>query len=574
MNLIGEEEWAAFAEEADTVIREIEEALLGMERRAPNAEEINALYRGLHTLKGTSSFLSLDSFGHLAHVCEDLVSLARDHGMAVDAPMLTLLLEAVDVLRQGVERIRIESADLDAKAVEPLCQRITVAFRARRGSPAVAAPAPHEVHEVVEVALTEAEVFEVPAIEDGGDAGASAAEARPRTRDGGAAEARTEYLRIDGAKVSALMDLAGELGLACSAVTRHPDVASGDLEGFASAAHRLELLVRSIQTDLSALRLVPVAPLFQRMQRVVRDAALRTGKEVELQVVGEDTEVDKVMLDQIQDPLVHVLRNAVDHGIEDADERARLGKPACGRIVLSASHQGGEVVIGVRDDGRGVDRARVLAKARERGLCPPSAAPSDAEILDFVFLPGFSTKKEVDELSGRGVGMDVVRTTVESLRGHVHLASRQGAGSQVKMTMPLTLAFVDAMVIREGERLFALPIEKVFEVSKIERGRLVTNSADGHVLLRVRDTSVPVVWLHRFWGEKSDVGCELEGRVVVLVQTLRGAVALPVDELIGNQQVMLKPLRGLLSTIRAAAGCGMLRTGDVAIALDCDKLHD
>jgi two-component system chemotaxis sensor kinase CheA len=382
-----------------------------------------------------------------------------------------------------------------------------------------------------------------------------------------------EFLRIDGAKVTALMDLAGELGLACSAVTRHPELAGRDLDGFATAAHKLELLVREIQNDLSALRLVPVAPLFQRMRRVVRDAAKTVHKDIELVIVGEETEVDKVMLDAIQDPLIHILRNSVDHGLETADERAAAGKPATGRITLSATQLGGEVSVEVRDDGRGINRERVLARARERGLYSGDGELSDAEVASFIFLPGFSTKAQADELSGRGVGMDVVKTTVEGLRGRVVLTSKPNIGSRVTMTMPLTLAFVEAMVVREHGRLFALPIEKVFEVSKVDGSRVVTNPTTGQTTLWVRESCVPVVWLHRFWAEPRSVSAELHGRLVVLVQTSRGAVAVPVDELIGNQQVMLKPLRGALAKIRAASGCGMLRTGDVAIALDCDRLY-
>ena len=554
---IGEEEWAAFADEATAAIRAIEEGLLEAERRTPTLEDIHSIYRGLHTLKGNSGFLSLHTFGHVAHVCEDLISLVRDRGVPLDASIVALLLEALDTLRKGLDALCANQEDMREAAVAPLVARLVEAFRSRGGASSAAAE-------------EAADVPEAPAPPSATQESVS----DDRKADGGPRhEARTEFLRIDGGKVSALMDLAGELGLACSGVTRHPGVVGLDLEGFASASHRLELLVRSIQTDLASLRLVPVAPLFQRMRRIVRDASLKTNKDVELRIVGEDTEVDKVMLDGIQDPLVHVLRNAVDHGLESAEERVRLGKRPRGRITLSATQQGGAVTIEVQDDGAGIDRTRVLARAKERGLVPLDADPTDAEIVDFVFLPGFSTKEVADELSGRGVGMDVLRTTVENLRGHVQLTSKPGAGSRVVMTMPLTLAFVDAMVVREHDRLFALPIEKVFEVSKIDGASVVTNSADGRVMLRVRDACVPVVWLHRFWGESRIVPTALHGRIVVLIQTLHGPVALPVDELIGNQQVMLKPLRGVLAGIRAASGCGMLRTGDVAVALDCDKLH-
>jgi two-component system, chemotaxis family, sensor kinase CheA len=384
---------------------------------------------------------------------------------------------------------------------------------------------------------------------------------------------KADFLRIDGRKVSLIMDLAGEIGLASGAVTRHPDLDGKELEGFSAAAHKLEMLIRELQNEVSAMRLVPVAGVFNRMKRVVRDTARRTGKKVELVLVGEDTEIDKLMVDSLHDPLVHLMRNAIDHGIEPPEDRERAGKPATGRIVLEASHQGGEVSIAVSDDGRGLQRERILARAVDRGLVEAEARLSDEEIFELVFLPGFSTKEQIDALSGRGVGMDVIKTTIEGLRGRVQLRSTEGKGSRTTMTVPLTLAFVEAMVVRERDRLFALPIEKVFEVFKAERDQISQNSADGETMLRIRDRLVPVLWLHRYYGEAGEIDEHLESRVVVVVQTSRGDLALPVDKLLGNQQVMLKPMRGVLAGVRAAAGCGMLRSGDVALALDCERLH-
>jgi two-component system chemotaxis sensor kinase CheA len=383
---------------------------------------------------------------------------------------------------------------------------------------------------------------------------------------------KVEFLRIDARKVSLIMDLAGEIGLASSAVTQHPELDGSDLPGFISASHKLEVLVRELQSEVSAMRLLPVAGVFQRMRRVVRDAARRSGKKVNLVLLGEDTEIDKVMVDSLQEPLIHVLRNAIDHGIETPEARARLGKPVTGTIVLEASHQGGEVTVAVSDDGRGLDRERILGRARERGLVAGDVRPSDAEIVDLIFLPGFSTKETIDELSGRGVGMDVVKTSIEGLRGRVSLESTPGRGTSITMSVPLTLAFVEAMVVRERERLYAVPIERVFEVFRAAASQVSHNLADGQSVVRVRDKLVPVLWLHRFYDE-GPADETLDGRMVVVVQTSQGDLALPVDTLLGNQQVMLKPLKGALSRMRAVAGYGMLRSGDVAVTLDCEQLR-
>ena len=309
------------------------------------------------------------------------------------------------------------------------------------------------------------------------------------------------------------------------------------------------------------------------MRRVVRDAARRTGKSVVLELIGEDTEIDKVMVDQLSDPLVHLLRNAVDHGIEAPDVRARLGKPPVARVVLEATNQAGEVSVHVRDDGAGIDLERVLARARERGLVPLDQRPSDQELVDFIFAPGFSTKAIVDELSGRGVGMDLVKTTVEAMRGRVHLASVPGRGTHITLRVPLTLAFLEAMVVKEAERLYAVPVEKVIEVLRANEGHVVRSSgAGGAEIVRLRERLVPVVWLHEYYGGAVAPHRRIAGHVIVIVQAASGPMAHPVDALLGNEHVMIKPLQGILSRVRAGAGYGMLRSGAVALALDCEQL--
>lgn len=596
-----EEMWGSYGVDAVEAIRGIEESLLALEAQPKDLSHLNRLCRGFHTLKGNSGFLELRELERTAHMCEDLVMLVRDKGSALDLTMVNLLLEALDLLRWAVDFVGRERRDVEPSAVEKVVARIASTFAERGGvrrgptaevaveiitEESLAAMVAADLPEAPRTMTPSAPItpvprdrgapsFAPPSLDHDGPSMSAAAPAPAKARKPAerAPDERTEFLRIDASKVALLMDLAGELGLACSSVTRHPDVLDKDFEGFAIAAHKLERLVREMQNDLSSLRLVPVASVFSRMKRVVRDAAQRTGKEVDFRVQGEETEVDKVMLDLLADPLVHVLRNAVDHGIESAEVRRAANKPAVGRITLSATHQGGEVTIEVRDDGRGLDRELILERARERGLVARDAVLTEEEVHELLFVPGFSTKKTADILSGRGVGMDVLKTTMAGLRGKVRLKSRLGQGSSIKMTMPLTLAFVEAMVVREHDRLFAVPIEKVFEVSRVQKAQVVSNTANGQVMIRVHESYVPVLWLHRYWGEERAAHESLDDRIVVVVQTARGALALPVDELIGNQQVMLKPLRGVLSHIRAAAGCGMLRTGDVAVALDCEQLH-
>jgi two-component system chemotaxis sensor kinase CheA len=645
MNVQIDENLNVYLSDAVEAVRAIETSLLALGSDPGSESEINQLYRGMHTLKGNAGFMQFGAIEHVAHACEDLVSLVRDGGQVLDDDMTRLLHQALEFLRAAHRRLaetatppseedvaglvgfladayierggeRRSTLDVDvvffddlpplpapasassSSADEPSADPSVAALASMASpgsspsspspasrSPASASPAsasmtssPSSSSATLPATAATSEAPVTATSKASAPTAATSKSSAPKSSSTSSApkssstSARVEFVRVDAAKIAALMDLAGELGLACSAVTHHPDT-NADSETFGQASHRLEGLVRALQNDLAALRLVPVAPVFERLRRVVEDAARRTGKEVELTLRGEDTEVDKVMIDALQDPLVHALRNAVDHGIESPEERVARGKPPVGRVMLAASYQAGEVTIEIRDDGRGLVRDKIVARARQRGLCADDVQLDDDEILQFIFAPGFSTKEQVDALSGRGVGMDVLKTTVEAMRGRVEVKSAEGQGTRFALKMPLTLAFVEAMVVRERDRLFAIPIERVCEVSKIQAAELLTNAADGEMLLHRRDLVVPILWLHSFWNEAREAAPVLADRLMVLVQSGAKVLALPVDEILGNQQVMLKPLQGALRDIRAAAGCGMLRGGEVAIAIDCDRLH-
>jgi two-component system chemotaxis sensor kinase CheA len=547
-------------------------------RQGKSLYEIRADLDGDDALCGT--FWELMSSGEVESINSATV-FAGDHTQFDFLVASALSADAMESALRRLEpagarlRLRVPSKDspptpLAVASLAPPPEPVVIAEPEVVAAPA---PAPHVSNGVAAAPKAQAPGKAEPEHEVAEPEKEEAAPARVAQSGNG-----PEFLRIDSRKISLIMDLAGEIGLASGAVTHHPEVRRLELEGFSTAAHKLEMLIRELQNEVSSMRLVPIAGVFQRMKRVVRDTAKRTGKLVDLVLQGEDTEIDKYMVDSLHDPLVHMLRNAIDHGLETPEERRAAGKPETGKLVLEASHEAGEVSITLSDDGRGIDRERVLARGLERGLVQPGQRLSEAELLGLIFEPGFSTKEQVSELSGRGVGMDVVKTTVEALRGRCSIRSSQGKGTRFLMRMPLTLAFIEAMVVEQKKRLFVLPIEKVFEVFKAEEHRLVKSSVENRVLVRVREDFVPVCWVHRFYGETSPderaPGIEdVVDKIVVVVQTGTGKLALAVDDLLGNQQVMLKPLRGVLGRIRASAGCGMLSSGDVAVALDCERLH-
>jgi len=391
------------------------------------------------------------------------------------------------------------------------------------------------------------------------------------SRPDSASAQQSAYLRIKAAKVTQLLDLVSELGLAAADVTQHPQLKELELEGFEIVVHRLDLLIRELQDLASSLRLVPVGTVFKRMQRLVRDLSHQTGKPLDLFLEGADTQIDKDLVDQLYDPLMHLIRNAVDHGIESAPGRAAKHKPEKGRIVLAAAYQGREIHVTVADDGRGLDREAILAQARQIGLVGDDEEPDDSTVWSYIFHTGLSTAAEVSHLSGRGVGMDVVQAVIQSVRGRIVVESFRGAGTVISLCIPLTLAFLDSMVVRLQDRLYAIPIDVINEVIKPSAEQVIRSSADGSEMVRVRKKLTPICRLQRFYEEAGE-DRPLPEQILVVVQTAKGTVGVPVDDIIGQQQVTIKPLQGQVQTIRAGAGYALLGSGEVAIALDCESL--
>ena len=392
------------------------------------------------------------------------------------------------------------------------------------------------------------------------------------------------FLRVKASKISLLLDLVGELGLSTLAVTHHPALQGLELVGYETAAHQLGLLVNEVQRVTADLRLVPVSGLFRPMQRTAHDLARETGKQFELILEGEEIEIDKVLVDELKDPLMHLVRNAADHGLESPAERAAVGKAEQGTITLTAAQRGKDIHITVADDGHGLDRAAILKKAREAGLVSASEEPDDKTLWNYIFKAGFSTAAQVSSLSGRGVGMDVVQNAIHTLRGRIALETEPGKGTRITLIIPLTLAFLESMVVRSHQRLFAIPIDGVHEVFKPDVAEIVHISADQSEMIRRQGTLVPINRLRHIFGngdgavDESGIAsprpadAPLTDQIIVVVEGSGGRFGLPVDEIVGEQQVVLKPLQGQLRGIRGGAGCALLASGEIAIALDLENL--
>jgi two-component system chemotaxis sensor kinase CheA len=397
---------------------------------------------------------------------------------------------------------------------------------------------------------------------------APAPRARAESRPAPAVEAST--LRVSVDKVDQLINLVGELVITQAMLAQNSrNVDAALYPQLASGLADLDRNTRDLQEAVMSIRMIPMSVVFSRFPRMLRDLAGKLGKKVEMVTQGEATELDKGLVEKITDPLTHLVRNSCDHGIELPAERAALGKPEHGTITLVASHQGGSIVIEVRDDGRGLNRGKLLAKARERGIDAPDTL-TDAQVWDLIFAPGFSTADVVTDVSGRGVGMDVVRRNIASLGGTVEIQSAEGHGMSVRVRLPLTLAIMDGMSVGVGRECYILPLSSVVESFQVERGTIRTLGGTGRVV-EVRDEYMPVLDLEQVF-DVPGVERDRTGRIMVVVEAEGGRVALLVDELLGQQQVVVKNLEANYRRVDDVSGATIMGDGRVALILDIGSL--
>ena len=398
------------------------------------------------------------------------------------------------------------------------------------------------------------------------EAVAAALGKQQKMRDNAPSEER--YIRVQADRLDAVINLLGELviaGAGANLLARETHQVA-----LIEANLHMNSLIEEIRNGTLALRMVPVGETFSRFRRVVRDTASSLGKEVNFEIVGGDAELDKSMVEKIADPLMHLVRNSLDHGLEPPQERLAAGKPAMGKLVLSAKHETGAILIRIEDDGRGINRERVLQRAWNRGLVEQGVVPSDDAINMLIFEPGFSTAEQVTNLSGRGVGMDVVRRNIEALRGSLRLNSNPGKGLQVDIRLPLTLAIIDGFMVGVGKSKFVLPLESVVEVIEAADSQTKVDASGRHGL-ELRGQVLPVVRLRSLYSVESS----LPDRVsVVVVNSTRGKYGIEVEVLMGQQQTVIKPLGRLFKTLRGISGSSILGSGEVALILDVGSLGD
>ena len=536
---------ADFIVESREHLTSIEQQILTLERDPANTDAIHSAFRGFHTIKGLAGFLELASIQEVAHEVETSLNLAREGKLAITAVVIDVILESVDYLSRAVAAVESGGAAQQIQASPALMGRIRGLKEAESTVPAPEAEAaPEQVREAAPEPERDAK--------------------RP------AAAAESASVRVDTAKLDYLMDMVGEMVIAQSLVRHNQTLTTVDDPRLHRDLAQLARITSEVQRTAMGMRMIPIGQLFQRTARQVRDLSRKVGKQVELVTDGEDTEIDKTIVEELADPLMHMVRNAIDHGIEDRQVREAAGKKPQARINLAASHQGGQIVIEVADDGRGLDSAKILAKARQKGLVEESAHLSESDIFRLILEPGFSTADQVTDISGRGVGMDVVRKQVEKLRGRIEIRSRAGLGTTFLLKLPLTLAIIDGLVVAIGRHRYIVPVFAVTEMFRPSAEAMFTVQNRQEMAL-VRGRLLPVLRLYRRFGlaPRTEDPCQA---LLIVAESEGKPFCLMVDDMIGKQEVVIKSLGGSLRKVPGIAGGAILGDGRVGLILDVGGL--
>jgi two-component system chemotaxis sensor kinase CheA len=574
------------AESAD-LIEHVERDALDLEFSADRAETIHSMFRAVHTIKGNAGFFSYSPLEIRCVELEQLLDGARKGSVVLNEAFVNGVLARIDRIRTLMASVVLQAES--GAAPGPAGPSAPEAAPAKPQQPA--APSGIDYKPLGEIlvemgAAPEADVRialeaqEKPIgqllVESGtvqpADVEKALALQRKMAGDHPLPEdVKRRDIRVDTAKLDKLFDLVGELITAEAMVANSPDLAGLKLDHFNKSFGALAKISREIQETAMMMRMVPLEGLFHKMTRLIRDLSRKFDKPVDLQIAGEETEMDKNVIEQVSDPLVHILRNALDHGIESTDKRKSAGKPETGTISLEARYEGSEIWLIIKDDGAGLNRERILAKAAEKGLLKVDPAlMDDKDIWALIFEPGFSTAEKVSDVSGRGVGMDVVKRNLEKIRGRVDIKSAPGLGSEFILQIPLTMAIIDGITVRVGGSYYSIPLNDIFEFFKA-RPEQITKTERGEETVNLRGSVMPLLKLAEIFKVPGACLDPMEG-IVLVVQSAGRRACLLIDEVVGNQQIVIKSLSEYIGKVEGLSGCSILGDGTVSFIIDTGRL--
>ena len=585
-----------FLEEAAQLLSDSEQCFLNLEKAADDPKIIEQIFRLAHNLKGSAGAVGFVQIAEFTHKFESLILKFKKGELNITPDSVDLLLRCNDHLRVMIDGLKVsfdaqfESAGLIAELLSAIEGKQNLVEAppepSEYPSPDKFEEVPQQVSKASEPVSSQtpetnkvedffAEVLDVPmslpAVEFKAPIPVKPSpktESGVKAPTGAGASTNDESVRVSLQKLDSLINYVGEMAILQAVLNQNKvQMGSGLLQ---STVSQLGKISKNIQELSMGLRMIPVKATFQKMQRIVRDTAQKLGKEVELVLVGEDTELDKTILESIGDPLVHLVRNAVDHGLEDTETRVGVGKNPKGTVWLRAFHQGGRLVIEVQDDGKGLDAEKLRAKAIEKGVIKADKPMTQKECHELIFAAGFSTKTEVTDVSGRGVGMDVVRTNIKALEGDVEIITELGQGTTLKLSLPLTLAIIEGMIVRVGSQKFILPLAHVHESVRPTTDQMHSSTGLGPLFV-LRGEAMPIYKLSQLMTthltQKADPNAQDENTVIVFRVTGQ-PFAVVVDEIIGQQQVVVKRLGPEVPAVRGLSGSAILGDGRAALILD------
>lgn len=570
-----DETTAEFAAESREHLAGAEAALLEIEGESDDPEHVNVVFRAFHTMKGVAGFINLTPIVELAHAAETMLDRARSGRLELTGTPVDLALRSCDMLRQLVEAIDggdFPTASDHATLIAALLDAAEGRAPAALPRPVIVEKTPTSPTDTIDREGASAAEAATP---DGGERPDAAAEPAAPTPAAKSSRRVDQTVKVSTQRMDGLVDMVGELVIAQLMVTQDPVISANQDQRLRRHMAHMGKIVRDLQEVAMSLRMVTLRQTFQKMRRLVRDVSAKAGKTIELSIEGEDVELDRNVVEEIGDPLVHMIRNACDHGVETPEDRIRAGKPGTGHVTLRAFHKGGSIVIEIEDDGRGLSRDRILAKCVERNLIDEGRRLEDIpdhEVHNFIFLPGFSTADRITDISGRGVGMDVVRRNIEALRGSVEIRSNPGRGSVFSMRLPLTMAIIDGMVVRVGVQRYVLPTLSIEQSFRPTADKLSSVLGRGE-MVEVRERLLPIHRLNRMFDLREGVELLDDGLLVVVEAGGRRAAVL-VDEILGQQQVVIKRLGDGTVPAHGVSGGAILGDGRVALILDPNAMVD